>query len=259
MNFKKTLISISLLISLISNANALNTEKLISTKINEEGIEKIDKLINNGILINKKLSTENPKIELFLFKALTENGTATALLRIKNLSNEYINVSDYVDYGKSIKQSLAPEELTYILIEDNEENAEKRIKQEKIYEKDIKRIVKKDFSKLKKYISTNVNVFNIIIDKENKADIKKIYIDDFINYIDNIELLDYFTYLKLNVQNSLYHGYYFTGYEINKQDKIKRRTYYFITDEISNKISTIYIINKHIEYKDLKKIILEME
>jgi len=248
MNFKKIVVS-----TLI--ASALMTSSLQA--IDASGVNKIDRIMNEGILINKRLKSDN-KVELVLFKALTKESEAIALLRIKNKTDSYIKVKDYVDYGEAIKPKLAPSELTYILIEDNIEEANKRIKQELLLEGRLKDMVKTNFGMLNKYISSSVNVYNLVMDEEgyDEFELNKVYITDFIDFMGTVKRLDYYNYLKTNIQNSLYHGYYFSGYELYKNGTAKPRSYYFITDEISNKISMIYIVNENMKYKDFKNIIM---
>jgi len=248
MNFKKIIISGIAAIAL--NVSMLNA-------IDSVSIDKIDRIMNDGILINKVLKSDK-KVSLTLFKALTKESEAIAILKIKNLTDSYIKVKDYVDYGVAIKTKLAPSELTYILIEDNIEQVQKRQMNEKELEKGLKYTIKNDFEDITKYISNSVNIYNV---NQNEMEIDeyeldRIYINDFTDFISDIKRLDYYKYVKTNIQNSLYHGYYFTGYELKKDGSAKPRAYYFITDEITNKISVIYIINENMEYPDFKDIIM---
>jgi len=247
MNFKKWLIVGSLLIGSNSFLNALDAVS----------VSKIDRIMNEGILINKKLKSDK-KINLTLFKALTKESEAVAILRIKNLTDGFIKVSDYVDYGMPVKPRLAPSELTYILIEDSLQNANKRIKKALFVEDKLKQILKTDFSDIKQYISSSVNVYNLVQNKMefDEFELNKVYITDFIDFMNTVKRLDYYSYLKTNIQNSLYHGYYFSGYELYKNGTAKPRSYYFITDEITNKISMIYIVNENMKYNDFKDIIM---
>lgn len=225
--------------------------------LDNKEISQIDRIMNEGVLINKTLKSDS-KVELKLFKALTKDTEATALLKIKNLTDAYINVKDFVDYGQPIKPKLAPSELTYILIEDNLEKATKRMKSESILEERLKDVVKNSYPMLKKYISDSVNIYNVVQNERgyDEYDLNKVYITDYIDFMDTVKKMDYYSYLKTNIQNSLYHGYYFAGYEQYNDGSAKARSYYFITDEISNKISMIYILNDNIKYKDFKDIIM---
>jgi len=248
MNFKKIIMSgVAALVLSVSTLNALDSVS----------IDKIDRIMNDGILINKVLKSDK-KVSLTLFKALTKESEAIAILKIKNLTDSYIKVKDYVDYGVAIKTKLAPSELTYILIEDNIDAVKKREMSDKELEKALKYTIKNDFEDITKYISNSVNIYNV---EQNDMEIddfelNRIYINDFENFISGIKRLDYYKFVKTNIQNSLYHGYYFTGYELNKDGSAKPRAYYFITDEITNKISVIYIINDNLEYPDFKDIIM---
>jgi len=219
-------------------------------------VSRIDEVMNKGILINKQLASDSA-VDLKLFKAYTKDSIATAILRIKNLTNKEIKVKDYVDYGTAIKKVLMPNELTYILVEDGTEQISKRKMRFAEIEKEIKVKIKNDMSVVNSFLSESVNIYNIKQISPDEYEPVHVFKKDFMKHMEDINKFDYIEYTKINIQNSLYHGMFFSGYEINKKNIATPTTYYFIIDELTNKISIIYKLEGRISYNSLKNIILQ--
>lgn len=232
MNFKKIII---LFCITLQSMFALTSSEL---KI-------LNKIIDEGIVINKHMNSKRKNIEVILFKAYKNDYSSYALLRVVNNSNQKIYVNDIIKEGKVVDNKLDPKESTYVIVEEKETYKKlSTIKKDLLIEENIKEY---KYENIIPILNTLNGVF--FLEKNKITKISKSEIEE---HFKNVEVFDYYNFIKLNIQNTLYEGYYFNGYENMKNKKVFPRTYYFITDGMTGDLVYLYLSNEKISFEDFK-------
>jgi len=238
MIFKKTL-SVLLAVSLFSVVNA----------IGDKGIKVLNKIMDEGVIVNKVIDTNDKDISLIIYKGLVVSDAAYALLKMTNNKDKEIVVNEYVGDGIAIKDRLSGGESTYIVVEELKmQNSHNLLKSNKVKENKIGKWIKNsDFKKISKSIESIFNIYYIDVQEELNH-LPKFKLEQYFN---NIELFDHYSFVELDIQKGLYKGIFVNGYETLKSGGITPKTYYFVVDNLTGDISYMYIINKKISYKEL--------
>jgi hypothetical protein len=213
----------------------------------------LNKIMDQGVIVNKTINTDNANINLVIYKGLVEADAAYALLKMTNNSKDNVVVRSIVKEGFPIKDELLVGESTYIIVEEQKIENKHKIEVSKHAKKNnIGELVKSsNFGAMTEKVEKIFNIY--FIDKENKViQIPKFRLREYFN---TVVSFDYYKYIEFDIQKGLYKGVFVNGYETLKNNKITPKTYYFIIDNLSGEVSYLYILNKKVKYKQLKNLV----
>jgi hypothetical protein len=239
MTFNKSLI-LAGLVSVVTTLNALQPQVLSD----------LNKIMDDGVVVNKKIETSNPNIELFIYKGLVTENSAYALLKLSNFTKDSVKVRDIVKDGEAIKSELMVGEATYIVVEEKKiSNTVTNKIANSNKNADLGLLIKEsNFPVLKDRLS---NVFGVYF-VNNKNVIQLISKQNLMEYFSSVKVLDYYTYLETDIQKGLYKGFFINGYETLIDGKITPKTYYFVMDNLTKELVYIYVMNQKLSFEDLK-------
>lgn len=212
----------------------------------KDNLEILNLVMENGIIVDKEIESGKEDVKVVIFKGLVSEGNSYGLLKVSNNSSELLNIKEILDKGHAIKEILEKGESTYVLIEE-----ETLANNSKPKEDNIEKIVKTwDYEALVKEIKGTYGIYYI----ENDS-FSKIITDNFIEYLSSVKKFDYYDYKYISIQQTLYKGHFFNGYEVLKNGKIDPITYYFIIDNITGKLNYVYFSESKMSYEELKELI----
>lgn len=239
MNFKKTIL-----------ASLITAQALFG--FSQGDIQTLNKIIENGIVVNKMVKTNQKDVNLIIYKGYVTEDSTYALLKLTNDSDAVVSVKEVVKEGVAVKNELEPSESTYIIVEEQKVfNSVKKVKKDITLEEKIKTGAYLDLVPVLEKMNGSFYI-------TDSNDLKKIPTVKFTEHFKTIANFDYINYTKVNIQNSLYEGYYFNGYEELQNGQIFPRSYYFVVDGVTGELNYVYFMNKNIDFKEFKTVIAQV-